>query len=40
MLRSIWTTLLALLALLGNDPNPGDLPSSDPDRGHGMDPNG
>lgn len=36
MLRSLW----ALLALLGNIPNPEDLPSSDPDRGHGMDPNG
>lgn len=40
MLRSIWTTFWALAALLGNVPNPEDLPSSEPDRGHGMDPDG
>lgn len=40
MLRSIWSALWALVALLGNSLNPEDLPSSDPDLGHGMDPNG
>ena len=40
MLHSIWSALRALVALLGNGPDPEDLPSSDPDRGHGMDPNG
>ena len=40
MLHSLWSVLRALAALLGNSLNPGDLPSSDPDLGHGMDPNG
>jgi hypothetical protein len=40
MLRSIWSTLRALVALLGNGPDPEDLPSSDLDLGHGMDPDG
>jgi hypothetical protein len=40
MLRSIWSALWALVALLSNGANPGDLSSSDPDLGHGMDPNG
>jgi len=41
MLRSIWNTLwAALIALLGSCLNPEDLPSSDTDLGHGMDPNG
>lgn len=40
MLRSIWTALWALAALLGNGPSTEDLPSSEPDRGHGMDPDG
>ncbi len=40
MLRSLWNALGALVALLGNGPNPGDLPSAEPDRGHGMDPDG
>lgn len=40
MLGSLWSTLRALVTLLGNIPNPEDLPSSEPDLGHGMDPNG
>jgi len=40
MLRSIWSTLLVLAAVLGGSPGPEDLTSSDPDRGHGMDPDG
>jgi hypothetical protein len=40
MLRSIWSALWALAAQLGNRLNPEDLPSSDPDLGHGMDPDG
>lgn len=37
---SLWTTLLSLIALLGKGANPEDLSSSDPDLGHGMDPDG
>lgn len=40
MLHSIWITLRALAALLGGNPSPRDLTSSEPDRGHGMDPDG
>jgi len=40
MLHSFWSALWALVALLGNRPHPEDLPSSEPDLGHGMDPNG
>lgn len=40
MLRSIWSALRDLVALLGNGPDTEDLPSSEPDLGHGMDPNG
>lgn len=40
MLRSIWSALWAVVASLGNGPNPEDLPSSETDLGHGMDPNG
>jgi hypothetical protein len=39
MLRSIWSTLRALATFLGNGPTE-DLPSSEPDLGHGMDPDG
>jgi hypothetical protein len=40
MLHSIWSTLVGLFSLLGAAPHSEDLPSSEPDRGHGMDPNG
>jgi hypothetical protein len=40
MLRSIWSTFWALAALLGGSPSPEDLTSSEPDLGHGMDPDG
>lgn len=40
MLHSIWGTLVGLFSLLGTAPHPEDLSSSEPDRGHGMDPNG
>ncbi len=40
MLLSIWSALWALIALLGNGPNPEAPPPSEPDLGHGMDPDG
>jgi hypothetical protein len=40
MLHSFWSALRVLAALLGNGPYLEDLPSSEPDLGHGMDPNG
>lgn len=40
MLHFIWSALAGLSGLLGTAPHPEDLPSSEPDRGHGMDPNG
>lgn len=40
MLHSIWSALWGFIALLGNSPNPEGLSSSEPDRGHGMDPDG
>jgi hypothetical protein len=40
MLRSFWSALRVLAALLGQGPHPEDLLSSEPDLGHGMDPNG
>lgn len=40
MLLSIWSALWDLVTLLSNNPNPEDLSSAEPDRGHGMDPDG
>ena len=40
MLRSLWSVLWTLAVLLGNSPNPGELPSAESDLGHGMDPDG
>lgn len=39
-LRSISIALWAFVALVGNGPDPGDLSSSEPGLGHGMDPDG
>lgn len=40
MLFSIWSALAGLFGFLGGSLSPEDLSSSNPDLGHGMDPDG